>query len=76
MIGMGVPLGGTRTGTLGEAPDADEDLLDDERAPPPREPLSRELTDAVEVITAEERTAQKPVDNDIMAWRFSSHSEI
>ncbi len=76
MIGMGVPLGGTRTGTLGEAPDADEDLLDDERAPPPPEPLSRELTDAVEDVIAEARTAPKPVENDIMARRLSSHSEI
>ncbi len=76
MIGMGVTMGGTRTGTLGEAPDADEDLLDDERAPPPPEPLSRELTDVVEDVIAEARTAPKPVDNDIMARRLSSNSEI
>ncbi len=69
-------MGGTRTGTLGEAPDADEELLDDEQAPPPPEPLSRELTDAVEDVIAEARTAPQPVDSDIIARRLSSHSEI
>ena len=76
MIGMGGTIGGTMAGTLGKAPDEDEELLDDERAPPPPEPPSRELTDTVEDVRAEARTAPKPVDDETVASRLSSHSEI
>ena len=76
MIGMGVTMGNTMAGTLEEAPDDDEKLLDDKRAPPPPEPLSRELTDVVEDVIAEARSAPKPVDGETVASRFSSHSEI
>ena len=76
MIGMGVTMGNTMAGTLEEAPDDDEELLDDKRAPPPPEPLSRELTDAVEDVMAVARTAPKPVDSETVARRLSSHSEI
>ena len=69
-------MGGTRTGTLGEAPDADEELLDDEQAPPPPEPLSRELTDAVEDVMAEARTAPKPVDSETVARQQQSELGI
>ena len=57
-------------GTLGETPDDDEELLDDERAPPSREPLSKELTDAVEDVMAEAKTAPKPVDSETTAKRL------
>ena len=64
------------TGTLGEAPDDDEELLDDKPGPPPPAPLSREVTDAVEDAIAEARIAPKPVVDDTASRRFSSHSEI
>ena len=69
-------MSGTMAGTVGEAPDEDEELLDDERAPPPPEPLSRELTDAVEDVMAVARTAPKPADGGAVARRLSSHSDI
>ena len=76
MIGMGETIGGTMAGTLGKAPDENEELLDDERAPPPPELPSKELTDAVEDVRPEARTAPKPVDDETVASRLSSHSEI
>ena len=76
MIGIVLTISGTMAGTLGETPDDDEELLDDERAPPPPEPLSRELTDAVEDAMAEARIAPKAVDSETVARRLSSHSEI
>ncbi len=64
------------TRTIGEAPDDDEELLDEDLGPPPPAPLSRELTDAVDDAMAEARTAPKPVVSDAAARRLSSHSEI
>ena len=76
MIGIVVTMSGAMAGTLGETSDDDEELLDDERAPPPPEPLSVELTDAVEDVMAEAKTASKPVDSETAARRLSFHSEI
>ena len=57
MIGVVVTISGPMAGTLGEAADEDDELLDDERVPPRPELLSRELTDAVEEVMADARTA-------------------
>ncbi len=76
MIGMTGTTVGTRAGTDGKAPDADEVPDDDEELLPPPTLVSNELTDATEDAIAEARIAPKAGVVDIVVRRLSYHSEI